>query len=83
MHWLPKMENNTYNLIHFSGEDYDTLAELNIIPQPETIMSVMMHARPLTTIDGPLQNLKPLHKTRKGFTVVEWEGCVIQHSEIQ
>jgi hypothetical protein len=78
------MENNAYNLIHFSGEDYKSLAELKITPQPETIIRVMMLTRPLADkIDVPLQDLKPLHKTRKGFTVVEWGGSVIHHSDIQ
>lgn len=84
MYWLPRMENNAYNLIHFSGEDYESLAELKITPQPETFIRVMMLTRPLTNkIDVPLQDLKPLHKTRKGFTVVEWGGSVIHHSDIQ
>lgn len=84
MYWLPRMENNAYNLIHFSGEDYESLAELKITPQPETIIRVMMLTRPLTNkIDVLLQDLKPLHKTRKGFTVVEWGGSVIHHSDIQ
>lgn len=53
-------------------------------PQPETIIRVMMLARPLTNkIDVPLQDLKPFHKTRKGFTVVERGGSVIHHSDIQ
>lgn len=84
MYWLPRMENNANNLIHFSGEDYESLAELKITPQPETFIRVMMLTRPLTNkIDVPLQDLKPLHKTRKGFTVVEWGGSVIHHSDIQ
>lgn len=84
MYWLPRMENNAYNLIHFSGEDYESLAELKITPQPETIIRVMMLTRPLTNkIDVPLQDLTPLHKNRKGFTVVEWGGSVIHHSDIQ
>lgn len=75
MYWLPRMESNAYNLIHFSGEDYEKLAELKITPQPETIIRVMMLTQPLkNNIDIPLQDLKPLHKTRKGFTVVEWGG---------
>lgn len=81
MYWLPRMENNAYNLIHFSGEDYEKLAALKIAPQPETIIRVMMLTQPLTNkIDLPLQDLKPLHKTRKGFTVVEWGGSIILHS---
>jgi hypothetical protein len=78
------MESNAYNLIHFSGDDYETLAELKITPQPESIIRVMMLTQPLTNkIDVPLQDLKPLHKTRKGFTVVEWGGSEIQNPNVQ
>ena len=60
------------------------LAELKITPQPETIIRVMMLTRPLTNkIDVPLQDLKPLHKTRKGFTVVEWGGSELNHTIVQ
>lgn len=84
MYWLPRMENNAYNLIHFSGEEYETLAELKITPQPETIIRIMMLTRPLKNkIDVPLQDLKPLHKTRKGFTVVEWGGSELNHTIVQ
>ncbi len=80
MYWLPRMENNAYNLIHFSGDDYEALAKLKITPQPETIIRVMMLTRPLKNkVDVPLQDLKPLNKTRKGFTVVEWGGSEIHH----
>ncbi|MDD3878010.1 MAG: carboxypeptidase-like regulatory domain-containing protein [Bacteroidales bacterium] len=78
MHWLPRMENNKFNLIHFSGSAYDDLAELKITPQPETIIRVMMLTQPLQSkIDFPEQDLRPLQKTRNGFTVVEWGGSVV------
>jgi hypothetical protein len=75
MFWLPKMENNPYNLIHFAGESYEKQAELLITPQPETIIRVMMLTQALDhKIDFPVQDLSKLKKTRKGFTVVEWGG---------
>lgn len=84
MYWLPRMESNAYNLIHFSGEEYETLAELKITPQPETIIRIMMLTQPLKNkVDVPLQDLTPLHKTRKGFTVVEWGGSVMNHTDVQ
>ena len=80
IHWLPRMENNPYNLIHFSCEEYEQMAKLNISPQPETIIRVMMITKPLySKIDFPVQDLTPLKKNRKGFTVVEWGGSVINN----
>ena len=78
MYWLPRMEDNAYNFIHFAGEDYNEIAELKINPNPETVIRVMMLTQPLDEkIDVPLQDLSPLNKERKGFTVVEWGGSVI------
>ena len=79
MYWLPRMENNPYNFIHFSGKNYEELAKLEITPNPETIIRVMMLTQPLeTTMDYPLQDLTHLKKTRNGFTVVEWGGSEIK-----
>lgn len=75
MFWLPQMENNAYNLIHFSTTEYEEMAALKITPQPETIIRVMMVWSPLEkAIEIPQQNLYDLKVERKGFTVVEWGG---------
>lgn len=75
LYWLPQMEDNPYNLIHFSSAEYEEMAQLKITPAPETIIRVMMVWSPLTEpIDIPLQNLRALHKERQGFTAVEWGG---------
>lgn len=83
MYWLPKMENNAYNLIHFSTSEYEEMAELDIAPKPETLIRVMMVFQPL---DAPMtileQDLLPLSKTRKGFTVVEWGGKEIKRTTL-
>jgi hypothetical protein len=79
MHWLPQLESNPFNLIHFAGKEYEEKAKLKIIPEPETVIRVMMLTTPLQeSIDFPVQNLKPLKKIRKGFTVVEWGGSILQ-----
>ncbi len=78
MYWLPRMENNPYNFIHFSGKQYEELATLEVNPKPETTIRVMMITQPLKNhISIPLQDLSTLKKTRKGFTLVEWGGSVI------
>ncbi|MGV6860838.1 MAG: hypothetical protein ACWA41_03650 [Putridiphycobacter sp.] len=75
IYWLPQLEQNPYNLIHFSTTEYEQMAKLNISPQPETLIRVMMVFKPLQTkIDVPKQDLSRLKKERKGFTVVEWGG---------
>lgn len=77
MYWLPRMENNPYNLIHFAGSEYTDQAELLIQPQPETTIRVMMITQALeTNIQFPLQDLSSLKKSRQGFTVVEWGGSI-------
>lgn len=75
IYWMPQLENNKYNLIHFSANEYTKMAQLAITPKPETLIRVMMVFQPL---DSPIeikhQNLSELYKVRKGFTVVEWGG---------
>lgn len=83
MFWLPQMENNPYNLIHFAGQTYEEQVPLEITPQPETTIRVMMLMQPLQAkINFPEQDLTPLKKTRSGFTVVEWGGSVVEVVEI-
>ena len=78
MYWLPRMEGQAYNFIHFAGSLYEAQAALHIDPQPETVIRVMMLTQPLSRpIQLPVQDLQPLQKTRKGFTVVEWGGSVV------
>jgi hypothetical protein len=80
MYWLPRMENNPYNFIHFAGKAYTDQAQLNITPKPETTIRVMMLTKALDeNIEFPLQDITPLKKVRKGYTAVEWGGTVIHH----
>jgi hypothetical protein len=74
IYWLPKMENNKYNAIYFAFEEYEALSKLNITPQPETIIRLMMM---FEALDEPIDlNPQLLEKgpERKGFTAVEWGG---------
>lgn len=78
MYWLPRMEENNYNFIHFSGKQYEEQAALIINPKPETIIRVMMLTQALEyKINIPLQDLNSLKNKRKGYTVVEWGGSLI------
>ena len=72
-YWLPELEKNPFNLIHFSTEEYVQNAPLEITPAPETLIRVFMVYKPLETpVDIREQELKVAK--RKGFTVVEWGG---------
>jgi hypothetical protein len=84
IYWMPLMENNPYNLIHFSTTQYEEMAELIIDPKPETIIRVMMVWKPLSEeIDIKNQDIQSLAKTRKGYTVVEWGGKKLSNSLLQ
>lgn len=80
--WLPKLNENPHNLIHFSSSEYEDLAKLTIDPKPETIIRVMMVVQPLhQKIDFPTQDISTLKKSRKGYTVVEWGGSLLPFLE--
>ena len=72
-YWLPKMQDNPYNLIAFQNEAYTDTAELIVTPEPTTELRVFMAWRPLREpVEVPEQKLE--HMEREGFTVVEWGG---------
>lgn len=76
VYWLPKMQDNKYNIISFQGIDYDEQAKLNINPNPDTLIRVFM----TYYSSDKYVNIKPQKITtplRNGFTVVEWGGSEI------
>ena len=76
VYWLPRMQDNKYNLIHFSKKEYEDLAKLTIEPEPDSILRVFMVYRPLEKyIEIKEQELDKLE--RIGFNVVEWGGTEI------
>lgn len=76
VYWLPRMQDNPYNLIHFAGEDYTDSAKLNISPQPDSLLRVFMVYKPLhKPIEIEEQVLETF--TRQGFTVIEWGGTEV------
>ena len=73
IYWLPKMENNPYNLISFQQDVYTDNAVLSIEPQPDSLLRVFMAWKGLDEpISVPAQHLPSFE--RSGFTVVEWGG---------
>ena len=77
VYWLPKMQDNPYNLISFQSERYTDTAKLDIDPTPDSLLRVFMAWKPL----HKAQNIEPqmfAPFTRDGFTVVEWGGCEVK-----
>ena len=74
-YWLPILERNEINFIHFYvNSDYDIISKNNVFPKPETSIRIFMEFYGLNkTIEFPQQNL--LKTERKGFTLVEWGGA--------
>lgn len=77
VYWLPKMQDNPYNLISFQSEAYTDAAKLDIDPTPDSLLRVFMAWKPLHRA----QNIEPqtlASFARDGFTVVEWGGCEVK-----
>ncbi|MGN1011405.1 MAG: hypothetical protein ACI4QO_04895, partial [Clostridia bacterium] len=75
-YWVPKMQDNKYNLISFSGEEYAEGAKLTVSPVPESVLRVHMVWMALDEpIEISAQSFEPFE--RKGFTLVEWGGTEV------
>ena len=74
VYWLPQMQDNAYNLITFQSEAYTSIARLNIVPPPDSLLRVFMVFKPLAApIEIEPQELTPFE--RIGFTAIEWGGA--------
>ncbi|MBQ6497934.1 MAG: hypothetical protein IJI58_04395 [Bacilli bacterium] len=78
MYWLPRLESNRYNYIRFmTKEEIDQNMKLNINPEPDTLIRIMMEYKGLDKkIKVKEQSLTRVE--RKGYTVVEWGGTEIK-----
>ena len=73
VYWLPLMHRNPYNLITFQTTAYTDAVDLQILPQPDSMLRVYMVYQPLEEYRAvPQQELVPF--AREGFSVVEWGG---------
>ena len=73
VYWLPRMQDNPWNLIAFQGRNYTDSAPLTVTPEPDSVLRVFMAYRPMAApIVVPPQELTPF--VRRGFTLVEWGG---------
>lgn len=74
IYWLPKMEQSPYSAIYFAKDEYEEVAKLNISPQPDQLIRIMMLVEPLETPIKLDEQILPERPKRKGFTAVEWGG---------
>jgi len=77
VYWLPRMQENKYNLITFQTEAYTDVAKLHITPEPDSVLRVFMAYKEL---EAPIKIEEPAIAPfeRKGFTVVEWGGAEVK-----
>ncbi len=83
VYWLPKMNKNKYNYVRFAAEaEINEDMPLKITPKPDTTIRIMMVLKPLdATKDVKEQELTSVE--RKGFTVVEWGGTVLDEKIVK
>ena len=76
VYWLPRMQENEYNVISFQADAYTENAVLDVSPAPDTLIRVLMTYYPSdVAVDIAPQSFSTV--TRQGFTVVEWGGSEI------
>lgn len=73
IYWLPKMENNAYNLISFQTDAYEEAAKLTVTPEPDSVLRVFMTWKATEkAVEIEPQTFAPFERT--GFTLIEWGG---------
>ena len=78
IYWLPKMEGNKYNFVHFlTTDDLDKIMPLEVTPKPDTSIRILMQFEPL---DKPIEVKEQTIVTpeRTGFVLVEWGGTMYE-----
>ena len=73
IYWLPRMEQNPYNVIAFQTTAYTDGAVLEINPNPDSLLRVFMAYSPSdVAVEITAQEFEGFE--RVGFAVVEWGG---------
>lgn len=76
-YWLPRMQNNDYNLISFQFENYDNYESLDVYPVPDNTLCVFMAYKPVDKFVDIKPQVLPGNE-RTGFTIVEWGGMEVK-----
>lgn len=83
VYWLPQMEKNEYNLVHFFiNDNIDNSAFLNVNPKPDTEIRIFMEFKAVDKSFQIKEQILPKIE-RKGFTLVEWGGGIIGKNRIE
>lgn len=78
IYWLPKLEENEYNLIRFESIDkINKDMPLIINPKPDTVFRILMEYKKADK-DTKVKTQALVTPVRKGFTVVEWGGTIVK-----
>jgi hypothetical protein len=78
VYWLPQLNKNDINFIHFwINDNIDNCSVLNINPKPETSIRLFMEYQRHSPFDKKLPEQKLPSFQRNGFTMVEWGGGMI------
>lgn len=78
--WLPILEKNELNFIHFLvNSDYDCISTNDINPKPDTNLRVFMEFYGLEH-DIQIEEQKLSKTNRIGFTLVEWGGSDVSQN---
>ena len=81
-YWLPILEKNEVNFIHFLvNEDYNSISKNIINPKPDSQIRIFMEFYKLENRTY-LPEQKLLKYIRNGFTIIEWGGADVS-SEIK
>lgn len=72
--WLPRLQENPYNLIAFYTGESGTLS---IVPEPDSFVEVRMVYKAL---DRPVTVTEPVLRAaeRRGFSAVQWSGMEVK-----
>ena len=74
--WLPQIKKNKFSLLSFQTEEFFRNFEEKIEPKPDSVLRIFLSVKKIDKkCDVEEQQLTKVE--RKGFTVVEWGGSMI------
>ncbi|HSW48015.1 MAG TPA: hypothetical protein VLG67_02940 [Candidatus Saccharimonadales bacterium] len=76
-YWLPELQSknaNYYRISFLQTQDMNSIAPMQIIPQPKNVYRIFMDYSTYTYKPSPIQPQTLSKVVRDGFTVVEWGG---------
>ena len=74
--WLPFLNKNEQSIVSFQYENYEKSFPLTVSPQPDSVLRVFLVIKKATG-NEKIKEQKLHGFERKGFTVVEWGGALV------